>query len=93
MGIMLQTWSMIMFATRLIPWQTHLLTICEVEGAGGIVAAGIGPSCTPFCGTGGWIGLVVFVLVGSNWWALYLLRYRNGKALLLDNGVVLLVSL
>ena len=93
MVIILQTWSMIIFETRLIPWLTHLLTICEVEGDGRIVAVGIGPSCTPLCVTGGWIGLVVVVLVGSNWWALYLLRYRTGKALLVDKGVLLFVSL
>ena len=50
---------------------------------------------TPLHVTGGWMGLVVFVCVGSDWWALYLLRYRTGKVVvvvLLDRDVLLLVS-
>ena len=66
MGIILQTWSMIMSVTMFIPWLTHLLTVCEVEGDGSIVAVG----WTPWHVTGGWMGLVVFVCVGPDWWAL-----------------------
>ena len=84
MGNKLQTWSTIISAIRSIPWLTQWLIVRDVD-VDWIAAAG----WTPLQGAVGWMVLVVFVCVGPDWWALYLLRYRTGKVvsvMLQDRG-------
>ena len=57
-GIMLQSWSSMMFLIKHKPWPIHLGTIWEVEDAGGAVSTGTGPSCTYLCCTRGWKALL-----------------------------------
>ena len=76
MGNILQTWSTIISAIRSIPWLAQWLIGRGVDvDVDWTAAAG----WTPLQGAVWWIVLVVFVCVGPDWWALYLLRYRIGK--------------
>ena len=57
-----------------IPWPAQWLI-----GRGVDVDVDVAAGWTSLQGAVGWTVLVVFVCLGLDWWALYLLRYRIGK--------------